>query len=149
MMEWAGREANLQKPKTQDKCQDLRAMDVEAGQSEGPVVWAICLKCPLMSKTIFRDQQEYHVVVGEPGFKCSGRDRQFACSNSSLKPSGLNSRVPGTLTWCSRSSKIRSDLSFLTLHSLFFCCSSNSFHLLVFAWNAFLPPFLCTNSIHF
>ena len=38
------------------------------------------LKTPIKVWTVFMDQQEYNVVVGGPSFKCSGRHRQFACS---------------------------------------------------------------------
>lgn len=86
----AGWEINLKKLKTQDQSQNLRAKSVKpkrrdqsvgrSGWGGSGVGWAICLKHPLKFETVFMDQQDYNVVVGGPSFKCSGRHRQFACS---------------------------------------------------------------------
>ena len=81
---------NLKKLKTQDQSQESqshecgdREMRPKCGKVRVRGQWggvSHLLKTPIKVWTVFMDQQEYNVVVGGPSFKCSGRHRQFACS---------------------------------------------------------------------
>lgn len=86
------------------------------------------------------DQQDYNVVVGGPT-KCSGRHRQFACSEIFIVASVPKYQSPWYFNLIFKVFKVWSDLSSHFAPSVPYC-SSNSFHLLVFTWNVILWPLL-------